>query len=373
MLGDIYLHLDRTGSLVEGSDSWLELLANPEADVSGARWRDPIEASCRREIELRLAAGIETRRPFGVEGRLRRASGEGRWVAFRFVPQHPDAWLVIVSDIDAGKQRDIFLATLSHEMRTPLTSILGWTQMLRADGPGTDLFAEALDAIEQSATVQQRLIEDLLDVSRIITGKLHFEFGRVEISTLIGSTMDALVPRAREAGQHIRFTPSEDFVVHGDATRLRQALWNLLTNAMKFTPPGGLIEVATHADADGVTISVRDTGRGIRPEVLPHVFDRFHQAAVADRAKHGGLGLGLAIVRNVVERHGGSVAAESPGEGKGATFSMRLPLHREEGRQGAVFPSLLRSEGEIDAILADSFPASDPPPWTLGGRKRVVR
>lgn len=372
MLGDINLNLNRERELLGGADAWRELLADPAAEVSGTRWMDPVEEGCRREIELRLAADRDERRPFGVEGRIRRVNGEIRWVAFRFVPQQPDTWLVIVSDIDAGKQRDIFLATLSHEMRTPLTSILGWTQILRADGPGTDLFVEALDAIEQSATVQQRLIEDMLDISRIITGKLHFEFTPVEIPALIASTIDALVPRAREAGQHIRFTPSDNFVVHGDATRLRQALWNLLTNAMKFTPPGGLIEVATHPHADAVTISVRDTGRGIRPEVLPHVFDRFHQAAVADRAKHGGLGLGLAIVRNIIDRHGGTVAAESPGEGKGATFSMRLPLHTEAESPGHI-PSLIRNESDIDAILADSFPASDPPPWTLGGRRRVVR
>ena len=372
MLGDIYLTLGPDHEVLDGGATWREFIGNPAADVSGS-WMQALDEACRREIRLRLAPVREGRKPFGVEGRLRRANGEIRWVAFRFVPQQTgSAWLVIVSDIDAGKQRDIFLATLSHEMRTPLTSILGWTQMLRADGPGTDLFTEALDAIEQSATVQQRLIEDLLDVSRIITGKLHFEFGPVGISTLVKSTMEAIVPRAREAGQHIRLSSSGDFVVHGDATRLRQALSNLLTNAMKFTPPGGLIEVATQPDADTLTISVRDTGRGIRPEVLPHVFDRFHQAAVADRAKHGGLGLGLAIVRNVIERHGGTVAAESPGEGKGATFSMRLPLHREEGAHGRL-PSFVRDESEIDAILADSFPASDPPPWTLGARRRFAR
>lgn len=230
----------------------------------------------------------------------------------------------------AGHSRDIFLATLSHEMRTPLTSILGWTQMLRAAGPGSELFGEALHAIEQSANVQQRLIEDLLDVSRIITGKLHLEFVPIAVRELLDSAIETLAPRAREAGQHIRLAAADDHTVYGDETRLRQVLWNLLTNAMKFTPPGGLIEVITGSDEENVAISVRDTGRGIRADVLPHVFDRFHQAAVADRSKHGGLGLGLAIVRNIVERHGGSVEAQSPGEGKGATFSVRLPLYRNQ-------------------------------------------
>ncbi|HEY6139338.1 MAG TPA: ATP-binding protein [Thermoanaerobaculia bacterium] len=236
----------------------------------------------------------------------------------------------------SGHSRDIFLATLSHEMRTPLTSILGWTQMLRAAGPGSGLFAEALHAIEQSANVQQRLIDDLLDVSRIITGKLHVEFAPIAVRELIDSAIETLEPRAREAGQHIRWTLPDDLTVYGDQTRLRQVLWNLLTNAMKFTPSGGLIEVVTTADEENVAISVRDTGRGIRAEVLPHVFDRFHQASVSDRAKHGGLGLGLAIVRSIVERHGGTVDAQSPGEGQGATFSVRLPIYRDQlQHQGA--------------------------------------
>jgi signal transduction histidine kinase len=230
----------------------------------------------------------------------------------------------------SGHSRDIFLATLSHEMRTPLTSILGWTQMLRIAGPGAELFGDALDAIEQSANVQQRLIDDLLDVSRIITGKLHLEFAPIAVRELLGSAIETLTPRAREAGQHIRLTSTGDLTVYGDETRLRQVLWNLLTNAMKFTPAGGLIEVITTADEENVMIAVRDTGRGIRAEVLPHVFDRFHQASVADRAKHRGLGLGLAIVRNIVERHGGSVEAHSPGEGKGSTFSVRLPIYRDQ-------------------------------------------
>lgn len=222
--------------------------------------------------------------------------------------------------------RDVFIATFSHEMKTPLTSILGWTRMLRADGPGSDLFNEALEAIEQSANFQQRLIDDLLDVSRIITGKLHLEREPVDVRRLLETAVETLAPRAKENGQHIRLTVGESATVEGDEMRLRQVLWNLLTNAMKYTPAGGLIEVTSAVRDGAVILSVRDTGRGIHPDVLPHVFDRFHQATVADRAKHGGLGLGLAIVRNIVELHGGQVEARSAGEGKGATFSVRLPL-----------------------------------------------
>ncbi len=230
--------------------------------------------------------------------------------------------------VASEQSRDLFLAMLSHEMKTPLTSILGWTRMLRADGPASDVFHEALEAIEQSANVQQRLIDDLLDVSRVITGKLHLDFGALDVRKLLDGAAEMFAPRAKENGQHIRVTTLEPLTVYGDETRLRQVLWNLLSNALKYSPSGGLIELSAAAGDEGVTVSVRDTGRGIRAEVLPHVFDRFHQATVADRSKHGGLGLGLAIVRNIVELHGGRAEASSDGEGKGSTFSVHLPLHR---------------------------------------------
>jgi PAS domain S-box-containing protein len=517
MLNDHFVTIDRQCQLVEGVGAWCTLSGQTAEGAAARQWLQAIDEPDRHAIARLLVSNADQRTPFGAEARLRRADGEVRWVAMRFVPSRSSsdgAWLGIVTDIDAekhrdesaalsahfselfapdadertilrtlagiavpafadcctvhllrddgtienvavvgaeesqvdatrrlerfsriapdaplhsalrtacvqlharvteefllehlaadpadgeflrslgvrslivapivirdraagairfirstserrycqrdaalaedvarraalaienarsrsealasGHSRDIFLATLSHEMRTPLTSILGWTQVLRAAGPGSELFGEALHAIEQSANVQQRLIDDLLDVSRIITGKLHLDFAPIAVRELLDSAIGTLAPRAREAGQHIRLTSPDDLTVYGDETRLRQVLWNLLTNAMKFTPPGGLIEVITTADEENVAISVRDTGRGIRAEVLPHVFDRFHQASVADRAKHRGLGLGLAIVRNIVERHGGSVEAQSPGEGKGATFSVRLPVYRNQ-------------------------------------------
>ena len=229
--------------------------------------------------------------------------------------------------------QDLFLAILSHELKTPLTSILGWTRLLRSDGEGSKLFDEALAAIEQSANVQQRLIDDLLDVSRVMTGKLHLELAPVDVRHLLASAVETIAPRAKDNGLHVRVSAAEGLFVLADATRLRQVIWNLLSNSMKFTPRGGLVEVSADANGKRVTISVRDTGRGIRADVLPHVFDRFHQATPADRAKHGGLGLGLAIVRSIVEMHGGTVEAQSDGEGKGATFIVALTVFKKGGAQ----------------------------------------
>ena len=227
------------------------------------------------------------------------------------------------------QSHELFLAMLSHELKTPLTSILGWTRLLRNDGPESDLFNEALQSIEQSAVAQQRVIDDLLDVSRVMTGKLHLELAPVDVRDVIVAAVETLAPRAKDNGQHIRISSNDGLVVYADAMRLRQVFWNLLSNAIKYTPGGGLIEVSASAADDRIAVCVRDTGRGIPPDVLPYVFDRFHQTAVTDRSKHGGLGLGLAIVRNIVEMHRGTVEAQSAGEGKGATFVVYLPACKE--------------------------------------------
>jgi signal transduction histidine kinase len=226
----------------------------------------------------------------------------------------------------ANRAKDIFLATLSHEMKTPLTSILGWTRMLRADGPGSEIFDEALEAVEQSARVQERLIEDILDVSRVITGKLHIEKKPTNLRDVVRSAVEIVVPAARQNGVRLRIHDDDSIIVHGDETRLRQVIWNLLTNAVKFTPSGGFVEVRASRTGSEARIVVRDTGRGLRADVIPHLFEQFHQSSVADRAEHRGLGLGLAIVRHLVSAHGGRVEAYSDGEGKGSEFIVHLPL-----------------------------------------------
>jgi signal transduction histidine kinase len=230
---------------------------------------------------------------------------------------------------EANRAKDIFLATLSHEMKTPLTAILGWSRMLKTDGQSSAFFDEALEAIVQSARVQERLIEDVLDVSRVITGKLSIEKKETRLDDVIGAAVEIIVPTAQQKDVHVRVHEGVDVIVNGDETRLRQVFWNLLTNAVKFTPAGGLIEISTACEQNEVRVTVRDSGRGMRAEVIPHVFEQFHQNAVADRVKHHGLGLGLAIVRHLVTAHGGRVEAHSPGEGKGSEFVVILPLLRE--------------------------------------------
>jgi PAS domain S-box-containing protein len=226
----------------------------------------------------------------------------------------------------ANRAKDLFLAMLSHEMKTPLTAILGWARILKMDNP-PDAFREAIDAIEQSALVQQRLIEDLLDVSRVIAGKLHIEPEIIDLRAAVRNAVETVQPQAKEKSISIwTQLPDDQMLVNGDLTRLQQVFWNLLTNALKFTPAGGLIEVVATRQGQDSLVHVRDTGRGIKPEVLPHLFDPFRQSTIADRAEHKGLGLGLAIVRSLAQMHGGSVEAFSEGEGKGSTFVVRLPM-----------------------------------------------
>lgn len=226
----------------------------------------------------------------------------------------------------ANQAKDVFLATVSHELRTPLTSILGWTQLLRQQGLDEQTFALAVESIENSARTQGRLIEDLLDVSRIASGKLHLQLEPVNLSDIVSTTVRLLLPAAQNAGVSLQ-TNSEacgEMKVMGDAGRLQQIVWNLLSNALKFTPSGGRVIVDLSCDVSSVVLSVTDTGRGIAPDLLPCVFEPFRQGNGS--ASKRGLGLGLAIVRHLVEEHRGTVVAESDGEGKGAKFTVRLPL-----------------------------------------------
>jgi PAS domain S-box-containing protein len=228
---------------------------------------------------------------------------------------------------EANRAKDEFLAVVSHELRTPLNSMLGWTRLLRSGRLDDDVFARGLETVERNTLSQAQLIEDLLDVSRIITGKLRLNVEPVDLESVIGLAVES-VRHAAEA-KEIRIQTIVDSgagLVSGDRERLQQIVWNLLSNAIKFTPKRGKVQLQLTRVESHVELSVTDTGQGIEPDFLPHVFDRFRQADGGITRQQGGLGLGLAIVRHLVELHGGSVTAESPGAGQGATFVVLLPI-----------------------------------------------
>ena len=231
-------------------------------------------------------------------------------------------------------QKDEFLAIVAHELRSPLGAVLGWAHMLRRRGSQEE-FDHGLEVIEQSVQVQTKLIEDLIDISRITSGQLRLDIRPVEARTFIDAAVEAVRPAAD--AKRIPLRKVLDLAVPpvaGDPTRLQQVMVNLLSNAVKFTPERGSIDVVLRKAGDQAEISVSDTGTGIAPDFLPHVFDRFRQGQSTDNKRQGGLGLGLAIVRQLAQLHGGEVSAASPGEGRGATFTLRLPL-AQDGAQGA--------------------------------------
>lgn len=228
---------------------------------------------------------------------------------------------------ESSRLKEEFLATISHELRTPLNAILGWSRMLRTGQLSDENHAKALDTIERNARAQAQLIDDLLDVSRIVAGKLRLDVRPIDPSGVIDAAVEAVRPAAEAKGVQVqKILDSSAISVPGDPVRLQQVIWNLLSNAIKFTPRGGRVQVRLERANSHIEIIVSDTGQGIAPDFLPHVFDRFRQADQKANRKYGGMGLGLAIVRHLVEIHGGNVHAMSEGEGKGATFTVMLPI-----------------------------------------------
>ena len=248
----------------------------------------------------------------------------------------------------ANRLKDEFLATVSHELRTPLNSILGWAQLLQSGSLDDSSSTRALKTIERNTKTLAQIIDDLLDVSRIITGKLRLDVRPVELSTVVESVLEAVRPATDAKNINLEVLLSSGVgAVSGDSGRLQQIVWNLLSNAIKFTPSGGRVTVRLERVGSRARITVTDTGEGIRPEFLPFVFDRFSQADSTFTRPHGGLGLGLAIVRHLVELHGGSVGAESQGQGLGATFTASFPLVSERNADVADDEGL-----EIDHLTA---------------------
>ena len=260
----------------------------------------------------------------------------------------------------ANRIKDEFLATLSHELRTPLTSLLGWSSVLREARNDEKVLAQGLDAIDRNARVQAQLIDDLLDVSRIVSGKLNLDVRPLDIGSVTRAAINVVQPAADAKEITLDYWAQPGLgAISADSARVQQIIWNLLSNAVKFTPHGGKIAIRVKRDGSNATVTVSDTGQGIEPEFLPRVFDRFRQADSSTTRSFGGLGLGLAIVRHLVELHGGTVLAESEGVGKGATFSASFPLLSDRSgpitvmHSGEVHASELRSLDGLRVLLVD--------------------
>jgi signal transduction histidine kinase len=257
---------------------------------------------------------------------------------------------------EANRMKDDFLATLSHELRTPLNAILGWTHMLRGGTLPEEKRGRALEIIERNAASQAHLIEDLLDASRIVSGKLRLQVGHVDVAKVVEMAVDTVRPAADAKSVDVELILDPDARdIIADPERLQQVVWNLVNNAVKFTPRGGRVSVSLRAVDEEAWIEVRDTGQGIAPEFLPHVFERFRQAdGAAVGGNQGGLGLGLAIASHLVQLQGGTIAATSDGVGRGATFTVRFPMPRVPGQ-------LTRVEPGPPSFLADLAKIERPP------------
>ena len=227
---------------------------------------------------------------------------------------------------DANRAKDEFLATISHELRTPLNAIMGWASLLKGDGLDEATKIQAIEIIERNARVQAQLIEDLLDVSRIIAGNFRLEYAEIDLSQMARSVVESLAPTVQTKNIECRLEAEPVSALCGDPTRLQQVMWNLMSNAIKFTPEGGHVTIRTRSGDQTVGFEVIDSGVGIAPEFLPHVFERFRQADGSTTRRFGGLGLGLSIVRHIVELHGGTISVHSDGVGKGTRFAVALPV-----------------------------------------------
>lgn len=334
---------------------WHDYCGTTPEQMEGWGWQGVHDPSELPRVMARWKHAVDHGEPWEDTFPLRRHDGEMRWhlsraMPFRDADGRITLWFGTNTDVtDArrlgqeqeqlwaseraareeaervSRMKDEFLATLSHELRTPLNAIFGWTQLLKT-APDTQTLAEGVAVIDRNVRVQTQLIEDLLDMSRIISGKIRLNLQPVELDLLISGALEGVRPAAEVKAIVLEkeVAPGAG-TVNGDPGRLQQVLWNLLTNAIKFTPPGGRIAVRAARALDHVELRVTDTGEGISPEFLPLMFQRFSQADASTTRKHGGLGLGLSIVKSLVEMHGGMVEAASPGQGQGATFVVRLP------------------------------------------------
>jgi len=322
---------------------WYDYTGTTPEAMRGWGWQSVHDPEILPRVLEHWRASLSSGEPFEMDFPLKSADGEFRSFLTRVTPLRDEQgrvvrWFGTNTDVeelrralkqaeDANRMKDEFLATLSHELRTPLTSILVWARLLSNRQLDETHTAIALETIERNAKAQSQLIEDILDVSRVITGKLRLEVQSVNLTAVIESSINAVLPAAEAKGIRLqRVLDSGASMVSGDPARLQQVIWNLLSNAIKFTPKNGRVQVKLERINSHVEIIVTDDGQGISPDVLPFIFERFRQADSTTTRAHGGLGLGLAIVRHLVEMHGGTVEVESLGEGHGSTFTVKLPL-----------------------------------------------
>jgi signal transduction histidine kinase len=318
-----------------GRSELVEQLTDEMIDAAtvSAEQRDDIRAL---SITSYMIVPLRTRR--GNVGTITFVSSESRRrftdADLRFAEMVADRAAVAIENAwafedarTANRAKDEFLATLSHELRTPLNAILGYTRMMKTGAVSEDRQESALAVIERNGTMLAQILEDLLDISRIVSGKMRLEVRPVDVRQVISDAIGTVRPAADAKGITLRTCLDADgLTLNADRDRLQQVLWNLLTNAVKFTPPGGTVTVEAGASTRGIEIAVADTGRGIQASLLPHVFERFTQGDTRLGREHRGLGLGLSIARNIVEMHGGTITSESGGEGKGSTFRVTLPI-----------------------------------------------
>lgn len=354
IIGIITVEAD--GAILDANDAFLRMVGDGDASLAEMRLDELIDPGDRKKLDLArhelrarsVHAPFETtlHTPDGrlvpvVMGAAATEGGSDRSIAFvldvsdrRRAEQERDRLLErereLRSEAEAANvAKDEFLATLSHELRTPMTTILGWARMLEAGDLDEETTRQAVEVIRRSSQVQAQLIDDLLDVSRIMVGKLRLSQQELDLREVVSDAVENFSQGAEAKGvQLVVDVPDEEVPVFGDAARLQQVVWNLVSNAMKFTPAGGRISVELERETESVVIRVSDTGAGIEPEFFPYVFERFRQADATSTRAHGGLGLGLSIVRTIVELHGGRISVHSEGADSGSTFTVVLPIGR---------------------------------------------
>jgi PAS domain S-box-containing protein len=381
---------DPAGRVVWYNERWLQYTGKTLEQMLADGWESVVEPAELPRVQAKLQVARASGESWEDTFPIRRYDGQYRWHLSRSIPFRDAITGVALrfgtnTDITEeraraeerqrlleteraarreaeriGRMKDEFLATLSHELRTPLNAIFGWAQILKMGESDAGTVSEAINVIDRNVRLQTQLIEDLLDMSRIVSGKVRLEVRRIDLADVVHASLESVMPALKAKQIHLESTidPAAG-AVNGDPSRLQQVMWNLLTNAIKFTPRGGTISVLVESAQSHVTISVNDSGEGISADFLPQLFERFTQADASSKRKHGGLGLGLSIVKNLVEMHGGTVHADSPGKGQGATFVIRLPMY-------------VSLEKNPDTTISDDSATSDDCPTKLTGIKVLV-